>query len=367
MQFTSQAIALFLLSVRNTDALDRNLGLRRGLVDDGDCSVKLHSNPGVNNWEEAKTFCESKGAAGSRIANKNEICPNGRVVDGAKAGYHELVPMNDKQNGWLQVSGNKYFTCVAYFEEPLWGLDDAKESFESNYIYCHECSVNEIVVLTESVENQRDELVALTELVENLTELVENLTELVENLTELVENLTELVENQRGEIVVLTELVGNQRGEIVVPTELVENLRVEIVEKIDYLSQWVQIEKSRQNVINGHQIWILKIHETARVAALLARIKATTPENNFGDKTSGFGAWVDRNAYTKVLFEKTPDNPGGTKWDDLDTTSKFGIQREPYAETRDEIMYRIDLIEELQGVRRLEVIDEQAEEEYGKE
>jgi hypothetical protein len=90
MKFTTQTIALFLLSARKTDA---------------DCPVRVHYKPGVNNWEEAKTFCESKGSSGTcaRIADLNEICPDGLdrpPFDGQKAG-DQWVAINDEPNGWV--------------------------------------------------------------------------------------------------------------------------------------------------------------------------------------------------------------------------------------------------------------------------
>jgi hypothetical protein len=91
MKFTTQTIALFLLSAHKTDA---------------DCSVRVHYKLGVNNWEEAKTFCKSKGSSATCIADLDEICPNGQdkpPFDGQKAG-DQWVAINDHEsNGWVQV------------------------------------------------------------------------------------------------------------------------------------------------------------------------------------------------------------------------------------------------------------------------
>lgn len=110
------------------------------------CELKLHSNPGVNNWNEAQAFCQRQGGPGSRIATKAEYCPSGRnnpPVIGQQSG-DQWVAINDEPNEWVQVGSWGGQTCLTHTEaagvKPGWGEDNSKNPYESNSIYCYECN-----------------------------------------------------------------------------------------------------------------------------------------------------------------------------------------------------------------------------------
>ena len=97
----------------------------------------------VNNWDEAARFCLSTGP-GVRLAEKEEICDNASEIwDFTLPVSHtdQWSPISNYPNGWVQTGdGGYHITNVTHRDagwgDPLWGLDEQQESFESNYIFC---------------------------------------------------------------------------------------------------------------------------------------------------------------------------------------------------------------------------------------
>lgn len=104
--------------------------------------------PQLNNWNEVKGFCASKGLL---LASKAQICPNGPLqppLGGTLTG-DQWIAIVDGSNNWVQlgprissydgVHGENRL-CKSYSEHygksSAWGVDNNKKPFESNYVYC---------------------------------------------------------------------------------------------------------------------------------------------------------------------------------------------------------------------------------------
>lgn len=96
--------------------------------------------PPLNNWNEAAAFCADMGEA---LATKAQVCPGGQLVPpvGGTLEGKNWVAVANGSNNWLQV-GNSGPLCKTHKDDtgthPLsWGEDNAKETYESNYVYCY--------------------------------------------------------------------------------------------------------------------------------------------------------------------------------------------------------------------------------------
>jgi len=108
----------------------------------GNGVIRYSALPQLNNWNECEAYCTSKGLA---LATKAQICPNGPLqppLGGTLTG-NEYIAIADGSNNWLQVGSLAHRgprLCKSHREHygklSVWGVDNEKRPYESNYLYC---------------------------------------------------------------------------------------------------------------------------------------------------------------------------------------------------------------------------------------
>jgi hypothetical protein len=138
-----------------------------GLVEGQKCQLKLRVAPTsiLNNWNDAKSFCESQGGAGSRLATWQEYCPKGGNsqsnvhVSGPSAGVDNRIAPAYFNNGGPTLQPNAWASlnsCALglgnFFDTPPLTAEIA------DVIYCNVCPGEPI---TPTTLEARDEAVPL--------------------------------------------------------------------------------------------------------------------------------------------------------------------------------------------------------------